>query len=246
MITLASILCLSLSVVPNAGASFPSGKLDVALDAIRSEYISADLHFIASDDLGGRDTPSAGLRTAARFIRARLMRLGFAPGARDGFFYTYELGWLQANLAECGVTLESAELGQSSWELGRGYYLERAGDFADQEVSGPVIYGGDGGRGDVGELALEGKWVLLRDRGRSLRLSSRRLRESGASGMLVVPAEDYSGKDYDKRFERVLSSLETGRARHLDPSGERAAAPEPGFPVLYLDRMAAAELLAGR
>jgi hypothetical protein len=243
MLTLVSALALALVSTP---LTSPGGKLDTALDAIRADHISADLHFIASDDLGGRDTPSAGLRTAARFIRARLMRLGFTPGARDGFFYTYELGWLQAKLEECGARLLSAGGGERKWELGSDYYLDRTGDFADQEVSGPVVFGGDGDRGDLEDLALAGSWVLLRDGGRSLRLTARRVREAGAAGLLVAPVEDYRGKSYDQRFARTMTSLMQGRGRHLDPRGERPDAPAASFPTLYLGRLAVADLLGGR
>ena len=53
--------------------------------------IRADIFFIASDELEGRDTPSHGQRLAARYIRARLERLGFQPGGDDGYFDRYTL-----------------------------------------------------------------------------------------------------------------------------------------------------------
>src|SRR5690606_30515861 len=63
-----------------------------ALEAIGVRGIQADIEFIASDDLLGRNTPSEGLEIAARYIRSRLMRIGFEPGAPEhSFFHEYAL-----------------------------------------------------------------------------------------------------------------------------------------------------------
>ena len=43
-----------------------STALANALDSVDENSIRADIHFIAADELGGRDTPSEGLRIAAR------------------------------------------------------------------------------------------------------------------------------------------------------------------------------------
>ena len=75
-----------------ASARNESEALVRALDSIQAGNIRADLHFIASDEMGGRDTPSSGLRKAARYIRARLQRLRFRPAGDAGsFFHEYEL-----------------------------------------------------------------------------------------------------------------------------------------------------------
>jgi hypothetical protein len=74
------------------GATAESEALLRALDSIQTGNIRADLHFVAADEMAGRDTPSSGLRKAARFIRARLERLRFQPAGTDGsFFHEYEL-----------------------------------------------------------------------------------------------------------------------------------------------------------
>lgn len=238
-----SLIQILLLAAPVATGTVPSGNLDAALDAIRAEHISSDLHFVASDDMAGRDTPSAGLRTTARFIRARLMRLGFAPGAGDGFFHLYEIGWRQANMEKTGASLRRKDGKVIDLELGRDYFLDKAGDFADQVVTGDVVFGGRGERDDLKDMDMAGHWVLLADRGRSLRLTARRLRTAGAVGLLVVPGPEYDGKSYRQRFGRVLEPLRHGRARHLDPRGERPEAPEAGFPTLYLDGIPARDLV---
>ena len=74
-------------------ASPAAAALDRALAAVDAARIRADVEFLASDELAGRDSPSPGLRIAARFIRARLVRVGWLPGAQDGYFYEYPLDW---------------------------------------------------------------------------------------------------------------------------------------------------------
>ena len=74
--------------VVGGSTSESARALDLALESIRADFISADLHFIAADELGGRDSPSKGQRIAARFIRNRLQRLGWQPGAGDSYFHT--------------------------------------------------------------------------------------------------------------------------------------------------------------
>src|SRR5688572_19593022 len=56
-------------------------------DQIDAARLRADLTFIASDELEGRDTPSRGLDIAARYLAARLQALGLKPGGDDGGYF---------------------------------------------------------------------------------------------------------------------------------------------------------------
>lgn len=58
-------------------------------DQIDIGRLRADLTFIASDDLEGRDTPSRGLDIAARYLAARLQALGLKPAGDDGSYYQH-------------------------------------------------------------------------------------------------------------------------------------------------------------
>ena len=61
-----------------------------ALDpTIRADELSAHVHFLASDELRGRDTGSPELNAAARYLADVLRRSGLEPAGDDG-------GWLQA------------------------------------------------------------------------------------------------------------------------------------------------------
>jgi hypothetical protein len=69
----------------------PDSALAAALSVVSTGSISADIHFIASDQMRGRYTPSPELEIVARYLRARLQRLGFEPGEGEDFLFEYDL-----------------------------------------------------------------------------------------------------------------------------------------------------------
>jgi len=56
------------------------------VDTISATQMKNYLSFIASDEMEGRDTPSRGLDTTAKFIAMNLTQWGFKPGADNGTF----------------------------------------------------------------------------------------------------------------------------------------------------------------
>ncbi|MBK9216939.1 MAG: hypothetical protein IPM59_15355 [Chloracidobacterium sp.] len=52
-----------------------------------AKQISEYLHFVASDEMEGRDTPSRGLDLTAKFIAMNLSRWGFKPAGDNGTFF---------------------------------------------------------------------------------------------------------------------------------------------------------------
>ena len=58
-----------------------------ATENITAKQMSDYLYFIASDEMEGRDTPSRGLDTTAKFIGMNLSRWGFKPAGDDGTYY---------------------------------------------------------------------------------------------------------------------------------------------------------------
>src|SRR6185437_15664870 len=57
------------------------------VDTIAADQLRDYLTFIASDEMEGRDTPSRGLDTTARFLAMNLTRWGFKPAGDDGTFF---------------------------------------------------------------------------------------------------------------------------------------------------------------
>ena len=56
-------------------------------DAITADQLSDYLHFVASDAMEGRDTPSRGLDVTAEFLKMNLSRWGFKPAGDNGTFF---------------------------------------------------------------------------------------------------------------------------------------------------------------
>src|SRR5262245_6132057 len=90
---LAHALALVSALAPSVFAARTGDELRLAraLETIEAREIRADLFFFASDEMRGRDTPSQEQRVAARFLRARLERLGLQPGAGSSYLYEYPL-----------------------------------------------------------------------------------------------------------------------------------------------------------
>src|SRR5687768_6097592 len=58
-----------------------------AVEAVTAKQLSEYLHFIASDEMEGRDTPSRGLDLTAKFIAMNLSRWGFKPAGDNGTYF---------------------------------------------------------------------------------------------------------------------------------------------------------------
>ena len=56
-------------------------------EGITAKQLSDYLYFVASDEMEGRDTPSRGLDTTAKFIGMNLSRWGFKPAGDNGTYY---------------------------------------------------------------------------------------------------------------------------------------------------------------
>src|SRR5207237_6604158 len=56
---------------------------------ISAAQLKSYLYFIASDEMEGRDTPSRGLDTTAKFIAMNLGRWGLKPAGDDGTFFQH-------------------------------------------------------------------------------------------------------------------------------------------------------------
>jgi Zn-dependent M28 family amino/carboxypeptidase len=79
-------------------------------DTITAAELKDYLSFIASDEMEGRDTPSRGLDTTARFLAMNLSRWGFKPAGDDGYFQKIALSRDLIDKAETLVQLNNQPL----------------------------------------------------------------------------------------------------------------------------------------
>ena len=104
-------------------------------DQITAAQLKDYLYFIASDELEGRDTPSRGLDTAAKFIATNLSRWGLKPGGDNGTYFQR-------------IALQRLKLDASTRVEINGQTFNFGEDMLAQPVagtmSGPLVYVGNG------------------------------------------------------------------------------------------------------
>ncbi|MBI5363035.1 MAG: M28 family peptidase [Planctomycetes bacterium] len=228
-----------------SAAPLANAALERALETVSSDEIRADVYFIASDQLGGRDTPSLGLQVAARYIRARLERLGWKPGAKDGYLYTYPL--VQKRLDEAGCSAK-ATAGERSiaLQLGSDYFLSSARDAFDSDAHAGAVWCGAGDEKEFVADAVKGKWAVCVDKGESAFRVARNAEKAGAVGLALVEALD-AKESYASRYGK-MEELRRGGVSY--PSKQEANAESSArrggehMPRLYLARGSFQRLLA--
>ncbi len=98
-VVMASVLVIGFSLAPlapqtvaqratarNVKATPASLASQRGVDTISAAQLKDYLSFIASDEMEGRDTPSRGLDTTAKFLALNLSRWGFKPAGDEGSF----------------------------------------------------------------------------------------------------------------------------------------------------------------
>src|SRR6185295_17048117 len=141
---LASLLVTALLATYAQHAAHKSTKKAVApvaitkrgVDTIAADQLRDYLTFIASDEMEGRDTPSRGLNTTAKFLALNLARWGFKPAGDEGsFFQRIDLRRERADAGQAKV-----EYGGRTLVAGTDYFpVGGAGD-----VSGQLVFAGNG------------------------------------------------------------------------------------------------------
>ncbi len=109
-----------------------------AAENITAKQMSDYLYFIASDEMEGRDTPSRGLDTTAKFIGMNLSRWGFKPAGDDGTFYQ-KIALLRETP---DAQASSLTIGGETLKYGEDYYRMSGGTTS--AISAPLVYGGNG------------------------------------------------------------------------------------------------------
>src|SRR5688572_27850979 len=106
------------------------------VETINAEQMRAYLSFIASDEMEGRDTPSRGLDTTAKFLALNLSRWGFKPAGDDGTFFQ-----------KIALRRDAIDGAKSSAEID-GQKFSFGEDFLPNAVQatlqGPLVFAGSG------------------------------------------------------------------------------------------------------
>jgi len=227
---LALLLCApaaSAAILPLPG---DVAALSRALESVDPEALRSDLSFLASEEMGGRDTPSPGLERAAAHLEQRLAQLGFQPGAREGYAYRWPRRWRQIDGERSSLVVTRGDA-RTAWTFGRDYFLVGPRELEDLDAEGAAQSVGSGSSADVAASDLAGRWAVCEWPAGSVLAVARRVEEAGAVGLLVLPGED----DPQERLARSTEALLDGRFEALG---------RDVFPTPVLSRAAARELCA--
>jgi hypothetical protein len=173
--TLAAALLAGLSATSPGvlSAARHSGSGPRGADQIEASRLRADLGFIASDDLEGRETPSRGLDIAARYLAARLQTLGLKPGGDDGFFQRF--GTTRRTVDPTKATVAVGDKAFTTGEdflptapgagegplvyVGHGYVIKKKNldAYGDVDVKGKIIVAHSGYPEGVSRFELRGE-----------------------------------------------------------------------------------------
>jgi hypothetical protein len=227
-----------LSLAADSASSFGNAQ------AIQADRLRAHLEFIAADELEGRDTPSRGLNTAAKYIAAQLKLWGLKPGGDDGTFF--QRIPLQAPVFDAaksvlqidGRTLKPAEdytgsrfPGEASGELvymGDGYHIPNSADdpYSKIDAKGKILV----------VISAQPKGLSFQDirAGKAIR-PQESAQKFGAAGLITLSTVD------DERWAR--SGENTGRGRGGGPQPVQAEGDADRVPSLTVRAKALAETL---
>jgi len=143
--SLAVLLALSLALPTTFGQRkggkpkvTPAAKLAAArgVDTITPAQLKNYLSFIASDEMEGRDTPSRGLDTTAKFIAMNLERWGVKPAGDGGTFFQK----IALRRDQLDAPHSSAEINGQKFNFGEDFLPNAVG----ATITGPLVYVGNG------------------------------------------------------------------------------------------------------
>src|ERR1043165_2989895 len=222
------------------------------VDTIAAEQMKDYLTFIASDEMEGRDTPSRGLDTTAKFLAMNLTRWGFKPAGDEGtFFQRIELRRNRADGGQSKVDINGRTL-----TVGTDY-LPVGGSG---NVTGPLVFAGSGwfvkskdvdaykGIDPTGRIAVISsppnvppRGVARADYGKYGEDSMNPIdyaRNKGVVGLIYIADSQYA-TNWQRNRQRIIERGSTVVAKF------QAAQPAPVVPSIVISPETATALFAG-
>lgn len=154
-----------------------------ALEEVTQDSVSATLRFLASDELGGRGTPSPGLDVAMAYAASRLQAAGAEGLGEAGSYYlpatidTVQLPTAGISVTIDGVaTLRTSVLAATDTAIDYTGKMPRVGEEDASELTGPAV---------VSAAAIEDQ-----SPSRWLNRTAFRLRGLGATAMILEAPAD--------------------------------------------------------
>ena len=223
---------------------------EASIEMFSASRIRADVEFLASDLLKGRDTGSEGHEIAASYVSTQYKQLGLKPMGEDGSYFQrvpFATGTIDAENSSLSITVDGETTILDSAE---DYFMGGSVRALLAEGSGELVFAGYGvhapelGYSDFDGIDLKGKIAVIfrgapGDLGSEVRSHYRRadakaavLEEAGAVGYLLV-----SDRATEKRipFARYKAFGSRGRFSWTAPDNQRIAAPLPANATISWD-----------
>lgn len=248
----ASFLSLSLIAAP-----VYSQSIDRAAALIREQDIRADITFLASDELAGRNTTSREDRIATEYIAAEFMRLGLKPMGDNGtYFQSMDIvsGEVDKENTAMAATIDGAD---HRYQFSQDFQWVRQ-SLRPGKVCGPVVFAGYGidaqeyGYNDFANIDVKGKIALIFIREPQANDAASKfmgaldtyhafqwqkleeLRKRGAAGILLI----------QDRIPRVIKPIPPTSPRPASTTSYALAGEMWDIPAFLVKREVADQLLA--
>jgi Zn-dependent M28 family amino/carboxypeptidase len=218
-------------------------------EGVSAKQLSDYLYFVASDEMEGRDTPSRGLDTTAKFIGMNLSRWGFKPAGDDGTFYqkmalkrdaidpaatSVEIGGQKYSYGDDIVRASGNMSGKMTAKIvfaGNGWMVKskNLNPYAGLDVKGKIIAvfgeGPMGGRSLVPMPAGITQADLTGTRGKDWADATAYARENGAAGVMVLSSKFLAANwgAVTQMFGR--SRMEVEKLQRPQPAAQTGPAP---------------------
>ncbi|HEY8560936.1 MAG TPA: M28 family peptidase [Pyrinomonadaceae bacterium] len=221
-------------------------------DAITAAQLKDYLYYVASDEMGGRDTPSVGLDLTAKFIGTLLSRWGFKPAGDGGSFYQkMELRREAVNAAS-----SVASLGGQNLVYGTDFF---ANPVAGNLANAPLVFAGEGwmikskGIEPLKDVDVRGKIVVVYTGGFPRGVNFGEVYQSGRRGEAWADPMTYARQngavgvisiatpDVEQRWQQIRPARERG-GYVVDKLEDQS---NKQLPTIYITSKAAETLFKG-
>jgi hypothetical protein len=258
--------CAAVVLLVSGGAAVAESDNPISapnMDSITIEDIRADVHFLASDEMRGRETCLPEARITAAYVRNRMERAGVKPAGEEGGWYqTVKLAhseWVEKPSITVTGRDSAIELKYEKDFVSTGSVArDTAITDAPIEFCGYAINDEERKYNDIQGLDLKGKVALMLrfepspwsrggqrrrfSRGSALTTKAAVLRDAGAIGILMVTGPESLGGNDDRTLD-----LPSPAAREKSPplylAG--ASADRDAIPFMNISLQAADALLGG-
>ena len=242
----------------------PGPDPDPGFETITEEDVLADLTFLASPELEGRDSPSPGLRKAAAYISERLAAAGFGGAGEDGsFLVPFEASLPDPVVEACALAVDGSD---ETFVFGEHFVPVW---LTGGEATGEAVvlgFGIDSDEDKYDDITgdVQGRIAVILDgeprhrrkfdgpelsSAADLYAKLESLGEAGVAGVIVARRPEADSGRHSKRDAAPAADTSGAKLsfRHTWAfwNGERPQPPRPaGFPVLEVT-LATAEVLTG-